>query len=101
MSAPGGFALVPVPRRARPAREGWRDVQPDAAARAIDNAILTAVRLRRWMSVPAVAREIGQPPDWVRKVTAEVEAHDMATPDPRASAAEVAAAYAWHRGGRS
>lgn len=98
MSAPGGFALAPVPRPARPARAAWQDVPPDTLARAIDNAVLTAVRLRLWMNAPAVAREVGQSPDWVRKVTADVQAHDMATPDPRASAADMDRAYAWHKG---
>jgi hypothetical protein len=98
MSAPEGFALAPVRRAARPAPASWRDVPPDAEARALDNAVLTAVRLRRWMASPDVAREVGQSPEWVRKVTADVEAHDMATPDPRATAEDMRAAYAWHKG---
>ena len=97
MSAPDAFALAPVRRAARPVAS-WRDVPPDAGARALDNLVLTAVRLRRFMSSPAVAREVGKTPEWVRAVCADVEAHDMATPDPRASAAEVQAAYRWHKG---
>lgn len=68
--------------------------------RALDNAVLTAVRLRRWMGVAAVAREVGQSPDWVAQVTGEVMADDMAHPDPAATAGDFAAAYAWHGGRR-
>jgi hypothetical protein len=97
MTAPADFALAPV-RRVAKAPASWRDVPPDAEARAVDNAVLTAVRLRRFMAAPAVAREVGQSPEWVRKVTADVEAADMATPDPHADADAVLAAYAWHKG---
>lgn len=93
----GDFALAPV-RRAAKAPASWRDERPDAAARAEDNAVLTAVRLRRFMTAPAVAREVGQSPEWVRKVTDAVADADMATPDPRASADDVMAAYAWSKG---
>lgn len=88
------FNLLPVPRARKRAAQGWAE-PADAEARALDNAVLTAVRLRLWMGAPTVAREVGQSREWVRKVTNAVQADDMATPDPRASAADMDKAYAY------
>lgn len=69
------FGLAPV-RRARK----WA-APPAKADRALDEKVLRALRMRLVMPSPQVAAILGQSPEWVRKATADVVAHDYATPD--------------------
>lgn len=93
-----GFGLAPVPRARK-----WAE-PPARTDRALDEKVLRALRLRQVLTAPDVAGIVGQSAEWVRKVTADVQAHDYATPDRSTGAnagADIGAAYAFAKARRS
>jgi hypothetical protein len=75
MGVMDGFGLAPAPRARK-----WAE-PPAKADRALDEKVLRALRMRHFMNAPQVAEILGQSPEWVRRETADVVAHDYATPD--------------------
>lgn len=75
-----GFGLAAVPRAVKAAASVWAE-PADAAERARDETVLAALRLRQGANSVEVAQALGVSPEWVRKATNDVVAHDYATAD--------------------